>query len=574
MSKLVWSEHYPTSAAAQPLLRFPARETLLRAPAGGARLARSARLTRLARLAGAAGIAERGEPSGPTASTGRTWLARSARLTRLAGAAGISGIAGLVAAALTRTLRFQPPAPPPPGGPDFETGAVAPEALERLGAAIRLPTVSRLNYDETDFAPFDAFKKLLTTSFPLFHQRCELEVISGYALVYRWPGSAGRTGDSGAGLEPIALMAHYDVVPVEAGSEAGWRYPPFSGAVADGMVWGRGALDDKSQLMAQLEAAENLMRAGFVPRRDIYFCYGHDEETGGRWGAARIVEHLAERGVRFAGVLDEGGIVVTGALPGVSAPVAVIGVAEKGQCAYQFTVNGPGGHASTPPQHTALGLAAQLITMIEQHPLPPRLIPPVEAMLRRLAGQMGFATRLALANLWLLRPLTLRKLTASPATNALVRTTFAATMASAADAPNALPLTARFSVNVRLLPGDTPASVRRHFEALIARAGIDARIEPLIEAEPSPVSPTDSDFFRSVESLARELYPSALVTPYLVVAGTDSRRFHALSENVLRFTPFHLADADQQRIHGTDECLSTANYGRMMTFYERLLRRQ
>ncbi|MDR2378027.1 MAG: M20/M25/M40 family metallo-hydrolase, partial [Bifidobacteriaceae bacterium] len=390
-------------------------------------------------------------------------------------------------------------------------------------------------------------------------------------------GIGGPNGPGGIGpgvLDPVALMAHYDVVPVEAGTEQDWRQPPFSGALADGRVWGRGALDIKGQLMAQLEAAENLMRAGRAPRRDVYFCYGQDEETGGRQGAAEIVKLLAARGIRFAGVLDEGGMVLSGALANVTAPVGLIGVAEKGLSNYQFKVAGSGGHSSTPPRHTSLGLAAKLITLIEGRPMPPRLTAPVEAMLRNLSGEMGFAMRLAMANLWLFRPLVVRALAAGPTTNALVRTTFAVTMASAGEAPNVLPQTSRFCVNARVLTGDSPQSVRRHFEELIARAGIEATVEPMLEQGASPVSPSDSEFFRGVERLINDLYPSALVSPYLVVGGTDARRFHALSDNVLRLTPIHLHDRELAQLHGTDESISFDDYGRMIAFYERFLRQQ
>jgi carboxypeptidase PM20D1 len=323
-----------------------------------------------------------------------------------------------------------------------------------------------------------------------------------------------------------------------------------------------------------MEAAENLMREGFVPQRDIYFCYGHDEETGGQQGAEKIVERLKERGVRFAGVLDEGGLVVTGSLPNIAVPIGLIGVAEKGINNYQFKVKGSGGHSSMPPENTSLGLAAQLITSIERQPLPLRLTVPVEVMLRNLSGQMSFGVRMAMANLWLFRPLLLKILAGNPTTNALARTTFAVTMAAASDACNVLPQSSYFNVNVRVLPGDTSQSVQRYFEGLIAQAGLDATVEAILAQDPSPISPIDSEFYRFVEELIHGLYPSALVSPYLVMGGTDSRQFYALSDNVLRFTPIHIVEEDRQHIHGTNECLSVKNYGRMIAFYERFLRQQ
>jgi carboxypeptidase PM20D1 len=506
-------------------------------------------------------------------------------------------VVALIAVILVRTFSFHPPDAPPQNAVDLNPGPVAPEVIERLGAAIRIPTLSNLDYEATDFAPFDEFRALLVDRFPLFHERCELEVVNGYSLIYRWQGSgAAGVADVGAGgnagaagapgadgatadgatpaLDPIALMAHYDVVPVEEGTERDWEQPPFSGALVDGVVWGRGTLDIKTQVLAHMEAAENLMRAGFIPARDIYFCYGHDEEVGGEQGAAKTVERLKARGVRFAGVLDEGGVVVTGALSSVKVPIGLIGMAEKGISNYQFKVKGSGGHSSTPPKNTSLGLAAKLITLIEQNPLPLRLTTPVEAMLHELSGEMGFMVRMAAANLWLFRPLLLRIFAGNPTTNAMVRTTFAVTMAAASDACNVLPQVSTVNVNVRILPGDTTQDVLRHFEQLIARAGIDATVEPILAQEPSPVSPVDSAFYRSIERLINEFYPSALVSPYLVMGGTDSRQFYALSDNVLRFTPVHITEEDRQHIHSTNECISVENYGRMIAFYERFLREQ
>jgi carboxypeptidase PM20D1 len=478
----------------------------------------------------------------------------------------------LAVVVLARTFSFRPAAAPPQDASDLNPGSLEPEVLERLSAAIRIPTLSNLDYAATDFAPFAAFREFLQGSFPLFHQYCERTIINGHALVYRWPGSA--TADGITALDPLALMAHYDVVPVEAGTEQDWQQPPFSGALADGFIWGRGTLDIKSQVMAHLEATEQLMRAGFTPGRDIYFCYGHDEETGGQQGALKIVEHLRQRGLRFSGVLDEGGVVVTGAMAGVDVPMALIGVAEKGSSNYRFKVSGSGGHSSMPPQHTSLGLAARLITLIERQPLPLRLTPPAEQMLRNLAGQMGFVVRMAMANLWLFRPLLLKILASSPTTNAMVRTTSAVTMADASDACNVLPQATHFNVNVRILPGDTVEGVQRYFEGLIAQTGLEAKVEPILVQDPSPVSPFDSDFYRSIEQLIQEFYPSALTTPYLVMGGTDSRQFYTLSDNVLRFTPMHITEADRASIHNTNEAISVENYGRMIAFYQRLLQQQ
>jgi carboxypeptidase PM20D1 len=271
-------------------------------------------------------------------------------------------------------------------------------------------------------------------------------------------------------------------------------------------------------------------------------------------------------------VLDEGGCVVSGVLKGVKPPLALIGVAEKGFCNYGFTVNGEGGHSSMPPSHTALGNAAYLIREIENHPMKPRLTAPVAGMLRNIAGEMGFVVRMAVANIRLFKPLLLRVFTANPVTGAMARTTFAATMAQAGDAPNVLPRKAKFTVNARLLPGDTVESVGAYLAALSGKVlGATVTMTTDAEAEPSAVSPARGELYGKLRSLTGELYPNALVSPYLVMGGTDARKYESVTDHVYRFTPILVTDAEKNTAHNTNESISIENYGRMIHFFRRLI---
>ncbi|MDR1411520.1 MAG: M20/M25/M40 family metallo-hydrolase, partial [Spirochaetaceae bacterium] len=446
----------------------------------------------------------------------------------------LSLFACLVAAVLISTLLFRPPRGRA-GAEPYDPGEIPGEVLGRLTKAISLPTVCTQDYTGTDFAPFEEFIAFLSEAYPLFHKTCALERVNSYALVYRWRGADPS-------LLPMMLTAHYDVVPVEAGTEAGWKYPPFSGAVAEGRVWGRGTLDIKSQITAHMEAAETLMRRGFAPKRDFYFVYGQDEEIGGRNGAYKTADYFAERGIRFEGVLDEGGFAVSGVIKGVAAPLALIGVAEKGFCNYELTLEGEGGHSSMPPAHTALGNAARLIAAIESRPLPARLTAPALRLLRNIAGEMGFAVRMAVANLWLFRPLILKILTANYVTNAMVRTTFAATMASAGSAANVLPRKAQAVVNVRLLPGDSVAGVAAYFEAIAGKLKLPIAIRALAAQEPSRLSPAEGTVYRRLVALIDEVFPGVISSPYLVMGGTDARKYYKVCDHVYRFTPMLVTD--------------------------------
>jgi len=338
---------------------------------------------------------------------------------------------------------------------------VTPEPLDaqkvagRLAQAVRFKTVS--SYDDADAngAEFLALHAFLQSSFPQAHALLEREVIGKYALLYRWPGSD-------ASAPPIALMAHQDVVPVAPGTEGDWQQPPFSGALADGFVWGRGAWDDKGELMAIMEAVESLAAAGFKPRQTIYLAFGADEEVGGARGAARIAKLLAERKVRLQFALDEGLIITEGMVPGLAKPSALVGMAEKGYLSLRLAANAQPGHSSMPPAgpgQSAIGMLAAGLTRLENDPMPASLNGLPRDMFETLAPEMSGANRVLLSNLWLFKPLVERELQKSPSTNAMLRTTTALTIFNAGNKDNVLPGRAEAIVNFRLLPGDSSEQV-------------------------------------------------------------------------------------------------------------------
>ena len=231
----------------------------------------------------------------------------------------------------------------------------------RLAEAVRFRTVSYQDPERFPAAEFEAFVGWVAEQYPAFHSTLALTRLGGYTLLYRWQGSDEQ-------LKPVLLTGHYDVVPVIPGTEERWRHPPWAGAIEDGVLWGRGALDDKSGVIAQLEAASELIRQGFTPERTVYFSFGHDEEVGGSSGAAAVATHLAERNVQLAWSLDEGSFVFDGMLPGVDELMAPINVAEKGGLTLQIVAKAEGGHSSMPPRQTAVGTLARAITALEENP--------------------------------------------------------------------------------------------------------------------------------------------------------------------------------------------------------------
>lgn len=473
-----------------------------------------------------------------------------------------AGTAILLVVAATNTLRF--------GSRQLAVEPLAPRPLaaglvERLAGAIRFRTVSYQDPRQFESAQFEGFHRFLGESFPRLHARLMRETVGGFSLLFTWRGS-----DEAAA--PVLLLAHQDVVPVDPTTEASWVQPPFAGTIADGFVWGRGALDDKLGVMGLLEAVEMLVGDGFSPRCTFYLAFGHDEEVGGRTGAGAMARLLAERGVAPAFVLDEGLTVTEGIVPGVSRPLALVGVAEKGYLSLELIVQAEGGHSSRPPRHTAIGILANALARLEAHPAPPALAGAARALLDFAGPEMALPHRAVIANLWLSGPFVLRRLAASPETDALIRTTTAPTMLEGSVKENVLPTRARAVVNFRIRPGESVASTTEHVRRTIDDPRVTLTPLTATLSEPSPEAPMGGPAFAALVRTIREVFPAAAVAPSLVLGATDSRHYAGLSRAVYRFLPTRMRPEDGRRVHGIDERVAVADYENAVRFYAQLIR--
>lgn len=434
-----------------------------------------------------------------------------------------------------------------------------------MAEAVRARTVSGLGNVEATALEFEKLHALLKSRYPLVHATFEREVVGGHSLLYTWKGSDTKA-------KPIALMAHQDVVPIAPGTEALWKKPPFDGVIEGGFVWGRGTLDDKSNVITQLEAAEMLLKAGFKPRRTVYFVFGHDEEVGGRQGVVQIVQLLKQRNVQLDYVLDEGLAVTEGVLPGVKQPLALIGLAEKGSVSLRLIANAPPGHSSMPPAagQSAIGMLSAALAKLDQNPMPGGIQGAAAEMFAAVAPELPFGQRVALSNLWLTRPLVERMLGKGGATAAMLRTTTAMTILSAGNKENVLPGRAEAVVNFRILPGDTAAGVAEHVKRVIADERIEVQL-PSGSFEPSRLASSNTEPFRLIERTVREIFPDSLVAPGLMLAGSDARHFDTIADQSYRFMPIRFAAEDLARPHGTDERIAVEQLADMVRFYHRLL---
>jgi len=436
---------------------------------------------------------------------------------------------------------------------------------QHLSQALRFQTVSYQEQGRTTGEEFLSLHKYLDQTFPKIHATLTKEAVGNYSLLYTWKGRDEN-------LKPIVLMAHQDVVPVELGTLSKWEQPPFEGKITGGFIWGRGAMDDKQNLLAIMEAVESLLGQGFQPQRTIYLAFGDDEEVGGGNGAAKTVELLRERGVELEYVLDEGLAVTDGILPDVSKPVALIGVAEKGFVSVELSAEVESGHSSMPPRQTAIGILSAAIYRLEERQMPAGIEGATRQMLETIGPEMPFGKRLVMANLWLFRPLVERILSASPGTNASTRTTTAATIIEGGLKENVLPSRARAVVNFRILPGDSIERVISHVREVVNDPRVKVNRFGIIASEPSPVSNADANGFQTVQRTIRQLYPDVLVAPALVLVATDSRHYVRLTNNIYRFSPMRVRAGDLERIHGINERISARDYAGCVKFYHQLIR--
>jgi carboxypeptidase PM20D1 len=427
----------------------------------------------------------------------------------------------------------------------------------QLGVAKEQQTASR--------AAFTQMHDWLLRTYPLLAANSRLEVFANGSLLFTWQGSNPQ-------LDPVLLMAHMDVVPIAPGEDDKWQYPPFSGELAEGFVWGRGTIDTKGSMIAMLEAVELLISQGFTPERSVLLSFGADEEIGGYHGNRLIAEHLQKQGIRLEWVSDEGGAVTRGMIPGVSANVALVGIAEKGSVTLKVTSSAIGGHSSMPQafNETAIGRLSLALQQIGHSPFAAHLQGPTENFLATIAPAQGFMTQLALANRWLFDPLIIRMLEASPSGDAQLRTVIAPTIISAGNKENVLPPDASAIINFRIHPNDSIESVQKHVQAAVSDPQVSIQRMPGAR-EPSAVSAVDGAAYQYLSQTIRDSFGDTLVAPNLTLGGTDSRYFLPLTQNVFRFAPIRMTPEDAQRFHGLNERIAIEDLGTATAFYYRLL---
>lgn len=464
----------------------------------------------------------------------------------------------LIAVILIRTLRFVPE----------KQSASVPEAIQvdgdkatrDLAEMIKCKTISHRNSDEDDESEFLKFEKLLPELFPKVFATCSFEKVGNRGLLIRWQG---KSPDA-----PSVFMSHYDVVSVEA---ADWQKPAFDGILEDGFLWGRGTLDTKGTLNGILQAAELLILEGFVPNNDVYFAFGGNEEVSGD-GSYGIVQLFKQRGITPGLVLDEGGAVCTGIFPGVKKPIALIGTGEKGQLNIQYTVKGGGGHSSSPKANSPIIRLSRACLNVEKSSFKYTLSSPTAELFNTAGRHSNFLYRMIFANQWIFGGvLGIYSKLAGGEFNAIVRTTTAFTQMSGSKGQNVIPAVATMVSNHRIIPGENVESVVAHVTKAVNDENV--KVSVINGVDPSVISRTDCEAYERVRSTVAETWQDTIVTPYLMVAGSDSRHWGEISDKVYRFSAMALSKEERGMIHGNDERIPVETIIRTVEFFARIMKK-
>ncbi len=424
---------------------------------------------------------------------------------------------------------------------------------EKLSRMVKIPTISMRGND--DLTEFYKLHEVLKKDFPLVHEKLEMTEIKGN-LIYKWCGKDSSRA--------FLLMGHQDVVPAE---ETDWKYDPFSGEIADGAVHGRGAMDCKCTVLAELSAVEELLNEGFIPECDVYLAFSANEEIFGG-GADLIVDYLLEQKVNLLSVLDEGGTIMEKAFPGLSGDCAAIGIVEKGNCNIKITAKGAGGHSSTPPKNTPIARLSAFVNEIEtKKPFKKELGEPIKRMFSDVAPHCSFAMRLVLGNVWLFGPALKALLPAlSSFGEAFLSTTCAFTMSGGSTAPNVIPDEAYVICNIRpSIHQDADASI-----AVLEKIAekYDLKVEPMNRRSASKITDPDGDEFKYLKQCVNDVLPNVCVTPYFMAGATDSRFYERVTDNCLRFCPVKMTPPQLAAMHAANENISTDNLAAGVKFYK------
>ena len=410
---------------------------------------------------------------------------------------------------------------------------------------------------------YEAFYKVIEEAFPTLHAKAKRMIFGSGCFVYLIEGKNAKKN--------VMLMSHHDVVD----GEDHWKTNPFEAVEKDGALWGRGTIDTKTPLFAQLQACEELLAEGYdFTGIHLYIGSSDNEEVGGD-GMILATEYFRANHIHFDVVLDEGGAITEGMIPGVKNKSAMVAVHEKSRHMYKCTAEeiakGHGG--LNPSNDNVVVRMSHFISEVSRAKIyKGHFYPEVKATFAQHAPYMSFPLGMIFGNFGLFGPLIKKIMLHIPQTSAMLSTgiVFTAVNAGRPEASQAKAKVAEAKMLLRCVREEDLLIGLEKIKKIAKKYGVE--MEEILRDYCEPTDFHDRPY-KVLEEVMHENFPDVIVSPFLLTAGTDARHFTGLADSILRFAPIDLDKAQFASIHGADEHIKIKNIGECVCFYKDFVKR-
>lgn len=425
-----------------------------------------------------------------------------------------------------------------------------------LKEMVNCKTVFKRNFENQ--ADYDKFYTVIEKSFPNLTSKAKRLTFGSGCFVYVIEGKEAKKN--------VMLMSHHDVVD----GEDTWGTNPFEATIKEDSLYGRGTIDTKTPLFAELQACEELLSEGYdFEGINLYIGSSNNEEVGGD-GMVLATEYFKENGIRFDTVLDEGGAILQGMLPGVKDKSAFVAVHEKGRHIYKCTAKQISkGHGGLNPNNdNAIARMCEFISEVNKTKIfKNKFYPEVKATFTHNAPYMSFPLNIVFGNFDLFSPLIMKIMSNIPQTSAMLSTgvIFTTVFGGTHEDPQIKAKEVEATMFLRCLREEELYEGIEKIKSIGTKYGVE--LEEILRDYCVPTDYTNRPY-KVLEEVLNEDFPDIIVSPFLLTAGTDARHFSDIADNILRFAPIDLDKAQYASIHGDNEHIKIKNIGECVCFYK------
>lgn len=412
--------------------------------------------------------------------------------------------------------------------------------------------------DHSNDEEFNKFNEVIKRNFPLINERCEKLVFGSGCFIYLLKGKNAKKN--------IMLMSHHDVVD----KTDGWETDAFKSVIKNKALYGRGSIDTKTPLFAEMMAIEELIAEGYeFEDLNIYIGSSNNEEVCGD-GMVLVSKYFKENNIHIDTIIDEGGAITSGMMPGFDGKSAMVAVHEKSRHMYKCETNiNTKGHGGLSPDDDSciLRLNKFMMKVMDSHIYKDTFYDEVKATFKTHAPYMKFPMSFLFKHLEFFSPIIKKVMKNIPPARAMLSTSisFTTMFAGTKEDPQIKAKHAESTMFIRCIREEDMEIGLNKIKEIANKYGVSIS---LMERDYCKPSSFDSDAYHILEEVMHNNFPDVVVAPFLLTAGTDARRFSDVADNILRFAPIDLDPVQFKSIHGDNEHIYLENVGECVCFYK------